>query len=526
MQTTASFPDFIPFMDWYGIWAGTVGWPTDGGPCSLQDIPQGVRLSVQQAEQTEPFLRPERPWETGFMNYMQVLYDEGRYRLWYSAAPDWETVQAMNIAPGGSGGYPDFTCYAESDDGFEWTRPNLRMYEFGGSKENNIICEAGITHPNGWHIHTLFKDPTAPSEERYKSVGATAVRFLDDTLLPKMTRPEMQEFIRQMQLEGSTQDEINRRMRLQFQLLGFVSPDGLHWRRLPQPILEPPGRLDMRNMVFYDDESGRYVGYIRGHVGRRRTLRKTTSERFAEGWEEPRQVLMADSQDPPDLDFYDFGYCRRPGGHYHLMFFGAFHRNQDTIDVELAVSLDGDVWTRPERIPIITRDIPGHPGETYGGIWPSPGLFELRDDLWGQPYFTHERTHWDFDYDNWKPRGKGTPYHWALWKRDRLVALEAPVEGRVTLLDRECAGRELLLNFKTEAGGYIRAELINRVAVAQKAETPPLEGYSFGECDPLYGDSLSQPVTWRGRSDLSALKGRNILVRLHMVKANVFAYAV
>lgn len=525
-SASASSPDFIPFMDWYGIWAGTVGWPTDKGPCSLQDIPQGVRLTVQPARQTEPFLRAERPWEMGFMNYMQVLYDEGRFRLWYSAAPDWETVQSMKIAPGGSGGYPDFTCYAESDDGFEWRRPNLGMYEFQGSKENNIICEAGVMNPDGWHIHMLFKDPSAPPEERYKSVGATAARLLDEKPLPPMSRTELREFIKTMQLEGYTQDEINKRMRTQFQLLGFVSPDGLRWRRLPRPILEPPGRLDMRNMVFYDEELGRYVGYIRGHVGRRRTLRKTTSAQFAEGWEEPRQVLMADSQDPPDLDLYDFGYCRRPGGHYHLMFFGAFHRAQDTIDVELAVSLDGDVWTRPERRAIITRDIPGRPGETYGGIWASPGLFELKDDVWGQPYFTHERNHWDFDYDSWKPRGNASPYHWALWKRDRLVALEALVEGRVTLLDRKCAGRELLLNFKTEAGGCIRAELIKVVGVAQKAESPALEGYSFAECDPLYGDSLSHPVTWRGKGDLSALKGQNVLVRLHLVKAKAFAYAI
>ena len=523
-QQGPSYPDFIPFMDWYGTWAGTVGWPTDGGPCSLQDTPRGIRLSVQPARQTEPFLEPERPWETGFLNYMQVLHDEGRYRLWYSAAPDWETVQKMNLTPGGSGGYPDFTCYAESDDGFEWRRPNLGMYEFDGSTDNNIICEAGVLSPQGWPIHMLFKDPQAPPEERYKSVGQHAVRYWGEELLPPMGRKEREEYIRQMQLEGH--DISNEQLRLQFQLLGFVSPDGIHWTRLPDPILEPSGRLDMRNMVYFDEELGRYVGYIRGHVGRRRTLRKTTSAQFHTGWEEPRQVLMADSQDPPDLDLYDFGYCRRPGGHFHLMFFGAFHRNQDTIDIQLAVSRDGDVWTRPERKPIITRDIPGKPDKTYGAIWATPGLFKLRSDLWGQPYFSHGRTHWDFDYDEWKPRSKATPMHWALWQPDRLVALEAQEEGRVTLLGRECAGRELLFNFQTRAGGYIKAELVDGVGVAQKEETPPLDGYSFDDCDPLYGDDLAGAVSWRGRSDLGDLKGRNILVRLHLVKTKLFAYAM
>ena len=30
-------------------------------------------------------------------------------------------------------------CYAESDDGVHWTRPNLGMIEFAGSKQNNNI---------------------------------------------------------------------------------------------------------------------------------------------------------------------------------------------------------------------------------------------------------------------------------------------------------------------------------------------------------------------------------------------------
>ena len=96
----------------------------------------------------------------------------------------------------------------------------------------------------------------------------------------------------------------------------------------------------------------------------------------------------------------------------------------------------------------------------------------------------------------------------------------------MTLLGRECSGRELLFNFQTESGGYVKAELVDRVAVAQKAETPPLEGYSFDDCDPLYGDSLSGAISWRGRSGLGELEGRDILVRLHLVKTKLFACAI
>ncbi len=522
-------PSPIPIMDWYVTWAGTVGWPSRDGPCTLQDVPQGVRLAVQPARLSEPILKAgERPWEA-YLNYMQVLYDDGRYRLWYDASPDKKTAEEMKIAPIGGGGIPGFTCYMESDDGFNWQRPNLGMYEFAGSTDNNIITESGILDPAGWHVYQVFKDPTAPPEERYKSNGQAGVWVLDGQRLPpppaglKAQRIELRN---QMQLEGYTAEEIDRRLAFQFQVLGFTSPDGLHWKRLPEPILEPPGRLDMRNMVFYDEELGRYVAYLRGHVGRRRTLRKSTSAGFASGWETPRQVLMADSQDDPDMDMYDFGYCRVPGSPYHLMFFSAYHRAQDTMEIHLAVSLDGDVWTRPERRAIITADIPGSPGERYAVIYPSPGLIPLGDDWWGQAYFGHRHCHWQFDYKGWTFWETSGAYRWAMWKRDRLVALEAPVEGRVTMLDRICAGKELRLNFRTEAGGYIKAELVSGVGVAQPEASKPIEGYSFADCDPLHGDSLSAPMTWKGSGDLSGLKGRNVLVRLHLVKAKLFSVAV
>ena len=49
--------------------------------------------------------------------------------------------------------------------------------------------------------------------------------------------------------------------------------------------------------------------------------------------------------------------------------------------------------------------------------------------------------------------------------------------------------------------------------------TPPplvdgLPGCGLEAADPLVGDELGRMVTWRGRSDLSALAGREVSVRL------------
>ena len=525
-KATGNEPQPIPIMDWYDIWAGTVGWGGHGGPSYPQDVPQGVRLALQPAKQTEPFLRRERPWEAYF-NYMHVLHDEGRYRFWYSASPDPETVERLGIALVGGGGYPDFTCYAESDDGFHWERPNLGMYNFAGSTDNNIITEGGMSNPQGWHIYQVFKDPTAPPDERYKSNCQAGVWIKDGVRLKAMTKPEIKEMRDQLQLEGLNREEIGRRLTMQFQVLGFVSPDGIHWRRLPEAILEPPGRLDMRNMVFCDEEKREYVAYLRGHTGRRRTLRRSVSKAFAHGWQNPPQEVFApDSQDPPYVDFYDFGYCRQPGSPYHLMFFSLYNRATDTMDIHLAVSRNGFVWTRPERRAIITNEIPGGSGEHYAVIYPSPGLIPLGDDWWGQAYFAHTHCHWEFDYEKWAFYEPSGAYHWGMWKRDRLVGLEAPMEGRVAMLERQCAGQQLLLNYKTGRGGWIKAELCGTIGSLQPTRVAPFEGFTFDESDFLTGDSLSAPVAWRGRTDLSSLKGRPVSVRLHIFNATLFSVAI
>ena len=39
----------------------------------------------------------------------------------------------------------------------------------------------------------------------------------------------------------------------------------------------------------------------------------------------------------------------------------------------------------------------------------------------------------------------------------------------------------------------------------------------------LAGDELARVATWRGSSDLSALRGRQVAIRLHMGRAKVFA---
>ena len=61
--------------------------------------------------------------------------------------------------------------------------------------------------------------------------------------------------------------------------------------------------------------------------------------------------------------------------------------------------------------------------------------------------------------------------------------------------------------------------------------TPPplvdgLPGCGLDAADPLVGDELGRMVTWRGSGDLSALAGREVSVRLHLKRAQVFCLSL
>ena len=53
-----------------------------------------------------------------------------------------------------------------------------------------------------------------------------------------------------------------------------------------------------------------------------------------------------------------------------------------------------------------------------------------------------------------------------------------------------------------------------------------IEGFGLEMADPLTGDEVSATVTWRGKSDLATLKGKQVSIRVHMARAMLFSTAM
>jgi len=115
-----------------------------------------IALRVHPARKTgERNLVADKPWEDFVINWLNVMEDEGRYRMWYECHDhSYKNDQDARYA------------YAESADGIHWEKPTLGLVEYNGSKDNNVLWHRLDGKPS--HGAGFFKDPTAPAAERYK----------------------------------------------------------------------------------------------------------------------------------------------------------------------------------------------------------------------------------------------------------------------------------------------------------------------------------------------------------------------
>jgi hypothetical protein len=97
---------------------------------------QNLRLEMRAPERYpgNPVLsrgEPGAPDAMGVQFYGSVIHEGGKYRMWYVAYDDdaANKVASSRWRP----------AYAESEDGLHWTKPNLGLVEFHGSKNNNLI---------------------------------------------------------------------------------------------------------------------------------------------------------------------------------------------------------------------------------------------------------------------------------------------------------------------------------------------------------------------------------------------------
>lgn len=493
------FPYELPsgilyFHDWRHLhW----GWPTwrtaegerpalfgDGSPPSLRfsqdDAPRGIRLVAQRAAKVGPIFDWRDAGEEFLLCPGTVIRDGGRYRMWYDGLParrpSYDGIAAQAVAR-----------YAESDDGMGFRFPELGLHEERGSRRNNIVVHAAAFEPHGYGMGGgFFLDPHAGPAERYKCVHLGYLSR-EETAAFALARPDAVDPL-------YTTGQRAAGKRLPHGLFGALSPDGLSWTPIREPLVILTS--DTMHAAEWDPKLGAYVVYCRGRLFGCRSIGRIQSPSFRE-FRLPEIVSWTDASQDPAHTWYQPGKTAMPEApDYHVMFPLRWDQHTDRFEVHLATSPDNVTWGFVPGSPVLE---PGEPGGWDGGtVAAGVGLVDLPGGRIGVPFVG---TPWPHKY----PRRPGFgAMGWATWPRDRLVALHAPGEGSFRLQPLRVPDRTMRLDFRTPMAGSVEVEVWAHDPASGHAGYPgsPVPGRTFADCDRLSGDHAGAQVTWRGNPDL------------------------
>ena len=437
----------------------------------LIDEMSGVKLKLNPPIPREVVIEHDEPWEGNVCAYHTVFKDGDTYRMYYRGGHYDEQSQRETHA--------EVSCYAESTDGINWTKPDLDLIEFNGSKTNNIILK-GL----GSHNFTPFRDtnPKCRPDEKYKALG-------------------------------SGEDG----------LYAFKSPDGIHWSLMSDSPVITEGAFDSQNLAFWDARRGQYVEFHRDFRDGVRDVKTCTSRDFL-NWSDPDWIDYSGA--PPEHLYTNqiTPYSRAP--HLFLGFPMRLVLDRDPIghpihevsDGIFMSSRDGRRFRRwPEAY---VRPGPARDRWVNRNNMIAWGLVETRADIPDAPnelsiyvtagYYT----------------GQSTRLRRYTTRIDGFVSVHAPSSGGLftthPLAFGSTAGHRaegtvvLQLNYSTSAAGSIKCELID-----QSGE--PIPGYTLNDCDEICGDEVERAVSWRGLTNVRHLASAPVRLRFEMYDADLYS---
>ena len=450
----------------------------------LIDSMTGVRQILHKPIPREVVIVHDELWEGSGGGYHTVFEDGDIYRMYYHA---WH----LNVDEDGvTIPHPLFGAYAESRDGKNWIKPELGLFEFNGSKKNNIIWVGP-----GAHDFTPFKDtnPGCKPDAIYKAVASG----------------------------GSSK------------LLGFKSSDGIHWSLMQEKPIMTGHPFDTQNLAFWDAERKEYRVYIRDFHNGLRGIKTATSKDFIH-WTKavwlkypgsPEEALYTNQIKPyyraPHI-FIGFPTRYIDRGWSHQM--KALPELEERQRRSLGSLRYGTVLT--EALFMTSRD--GVTFKRWGEAFLRPGLRFKDNWTYGDNYIAWQVVKTESDIEGAPKelslyatesyfKGSNSRLRRYTMRIDGFVSINAPMNGGELITKPFIfKGKHLFMNFSTSAAGSVRIEI-------QDAEGNPIEGFALEDCPEIFGDSLVYLVLWKNSTDVSKLAGKTIRLRFVMKDADLYS---
>lgn len=466
----------------------------------LAQYADGIRLEVHRPQRKNIAFTCDAPWEAFGVNYIGLLRVNGKYRLYYRAR-DAEFLTH----------YINRFCYAESDDGIVFTRPDLGLVPFGECTATNIHFQPSCPIDN----FSVFYDenPACPADEKFKALSAFT------NYLPG----------------GGTKNDLHY----------YASADGITFRKIG--TLPVPGVFDSYNIVFWDAPCGEYKLYLRdfhtadGEPFPRnpresdlpyvyRDVRLSRSRDFAT-WTEPEMIRFSDGDLHTEL--YTGMIHRIPGTQFFLGLPTRYINRPDAgINYRHLPSWNGK---RQEYLKT---------GSRLGSVFNDTGIMTSRDgvhfDKLNEAYMTtgperddnwyYEDCYLGYGMAQTESDYPGEPPELSLYRpegwhtsctrivrytvrRDGFFSWHADGNGGTLLTHpMTVTGDSMEINFATSSLGGVRIVLCGDGG-------EPIPGYDSGV---LFGDSLTRPVEFE--ESLASLAGQRVCIRFELCDADLYSF--
>lgn len=459
----------------------------------LIDRISGVELRLDHPVDAGPVLNFDEPWDGRYSAYITVIKDGLVYRLYYRGKP----------TDSQDGAEDEVTCYAESTDGIHWTKPDLGLFEAGGSRHNNIILDR-TTAPAS-HNFSPFIDtrPGVAPSERYKALGGL------------------------FDMPGH---------RSSGGLLAFVSADGIHWKKLQEKAVITGEHYPVRytdtsqTPAFWSQSEHCYVAYLRTWMGNGKPTRpgwggnirwvgRATSQDFIH-WS---KVEMMSFGDAPKEQLYTNNtspYFGAPHLYLALTPRIVFDRPVITPEQAAAIGIDPGYARDSSEAVLITSRGGSRYDRTFLEAFMRPGI--------GPEHWTSRNNYpalnviptGPHEISIYVEQAFGQPschLRRYILPTDRFASVKAPFQGgEFITTPLTFTGRNLFLNYSTSVAGGIRVEI-------QDDAGKPIPSFELGDSIETVGNEIERAVAWKGGADVSRLAGRPVRLRFVMKEADLFA---
>ncbi|MBR5307709.1 MAG: hypothetical protein IKU43_02985 [Clostridia bacterium] len=461
----------------------------------------GITIKNHRPVRKNTVISLNKPWEGEHGGYHSLVKIGDTYRIYYRAA-------GYNAGPEQvESGYHSMFCVAESTDGKTFTRPKLGLFEYNGSKDNNIIFAVEGKNVDNFSVY-YDENPDCPADAKFKALTSTA---------PNGAK---------------------------FKLAYYKSADGYKFEYID--VLPIEGAFDSLNLTIWVSEKNKYRIYFRNFhtidgadipVGNHddtsiRDIRYVESEDFV-SWTEPKRIAFTDGKE--NIQYYTSGITKYPDTD---MYFGVPVRYVDRVndavnykhlpkldgfrerlikregrggtavtDCTLIFSRDGYTFERSGEA-FCTPGIENNENWIYGDCYFARGLFETESDFPYEPselsfYKSHGYRHRPVDIVRFTLRRDG----FRSWHTD---ANEGYILTKPVTID----GEEITVNFATSAFGCLNIIICD-------LDGNPIDGYDSTN---LFGDSVCRPVEFE--KPISALHGTEVRLKISMCECDLYSVTV